>query len=207
MTRRYDDLPTEFARELRETIERDKNAAMAKFDTAAFAHHVRRRIAADGSLRNDLRGRHLPHHLRPGTVAAAAMAAIAIAAAALVVWIAPSRGPRTDPKMIARMLAGCEFFGSVSLDQSPVSVAGRSLPAPGRDLEWSIQALLYRARRGYDGARPAEGDVARAILAALEGSRPAAPAPWPHVDPDALARRIAILSRKGAFLRALGNMQ
>jgi hypothetical protein len=126
---------------------------------------------------------------------------------ALFIWVDPSRGRRTDPKLIARVLAGCEFFSSIPLDRQPVSIAGESHRRSASDLEWSIQALLYRARRGSDVGSSGKEDLARAILAALAGAPPAAPAPWSRVDPDALARRIAMLSRKGAFLRALGNMQ
>jgi hypothetical protein len=207
MSGNNDHLSAESARELEKIIERDKSAAMAEFDTTVFAHHVQRRITADRSSHHPLAGHRLRYVLRPGALVAAAMVAGAIVVVALVVRVDPSRGRRTDPKMIARVLAGCEFFASIPLDPQPGSVAGESHRTPARDLEWAIQALLYRARRCSDGVAPVKGELARAILAAMAGAPPAAPAPWPRVDPDALARRIAILSRKGAFLRALGNMQ
>jgi len=207
MTRENDHLSAESARELHEIIEHDKTAALAEFDTTTFAHQIRRRITADRSSHQPLPGRRLLHVSQPGVLVAAAMVVVAIVVAALVVRVDPSRWPRTDPKMIARVLAGCEFFGSAPLDRLPGSVGGNFLPTPARDLEWSIQALLYRARRSSDGAAPAEGYVARAILAALAGAPPAAPAPWPRVDPDALERRIATLSRKGLFLRAFGSIR
>jgi len=207
MSGNNDHLSAESARELQEIIECDKSAAMSEFDATVFEQQLRRRITADRLSRHILPGRRLQHVSRASGLVAAAIVVGVIVVVALVVRVDPSRGRRTDPKLIARVLAGCEFFGSIPLDRQPGSVAGESHRTSAHDLEWSIQALLYRARRSSDGDAPDKGGLARAILAALAGAPPEASAPWPRVDPDALARRIAILSKKGAFLRALGNMQ
>jgi hypothetical protein len=201
MTRKREQPSTDASTALREILERDKRAASADFDDAAFAARLRRRLAEDRSSRRKLPARWLSTLMRPAVLVAAAALVIA-----LVVWTGPFRVPRTDPELIARVLSRAEFFSRAPLDRASAGVAGKLPQAPERDLAWSIEALLYRAQRGSDDA-PGEGDVARAILAALAGAPPAAPVSWPRVDPDALARRISVMSRSGALLRAFGAVQ
>lgn len=174
---------------VREIIERHKHDALADFDAAAFAARLRRRLAADASSGRKPAGGRLLH---PGR--RVALCAAAILVVGLVIWIVPFGGRRNDLGTIDRVLAGSELFRNAPLDRPPAGVAERLLASPERDLAWSIQALCYRSQRR-------EEDFAKTILAALAGPPREAPATWPPVDPDALARRIAILSGNGTFSR------
>jgi hypothetical protein len=202
MTRKNEPMPAESTTALKEAIERDKRGALADFDSAAFETRLLRKLAADPPPRPAPSDR-LPR----GVLWRVALGAAAILVVAVVIRMVLPRAPSTDPRMIARVLAGADFFVSTPLDRPPSAVAGKRPPSSERDLEWSIQALFYRARRGGDGGAPDNGSFASVILAALAGSPPTAAVSWPSVDPDELEQRILVLGNSGAFVRAFNAMR
>jgi hypothetical protein len=202
MTRKNEPIPAESTTVLKEAIERDKRGALADFDSAAFETRLRRNLDADLPPRRAPSDRRLRNVLWRVALGAAAIPVFAV-----VIRMVPPRVPPTDPRMIARVLAGAEFFVNTPLDPPPGAVAGKRPSSSERDLEWSIQALLYHARRGSDDRAPDSGSFASTILAALAGPPPATAVSWPSIDPDALEKRILDLGNSGAFVRAFNAMR